>query len=275
ALGPSGQLTATPAEVFQALRELGHQNFRAGQERAVMRVLSGLSTLLVLPTGAGKSLCYQLPALLYARRSPCFALVISPLLSLMDDQVSGLPRGLEAACVHSGMTRQQRDAVWRKVQAAQVQVLMLSPEALVGPGGSGRPALLPPVSFACLDEAHCLSQWAHNFRPCYLRVCKVLRERWGVRCFLGLTATATRHTARDVARHLGATEELGRELLAAIPSNLHLSVSTDRDPSQALVTLLQSDRFRALDAIIVYCTRREDTERVAALLLQSREPRAR
>ncbi|KAG8515409.1 ATP-dependent DNA helicase Q4 [Galemys pyrenaicus] len=236
--GPTGQAAETPAEVFQALRQLGHQAFRPGQECTVMRVLSGLSTLLVLPTGAGKSLCYQLPALLYAQRGPCLALVISPLLSLMDDQV----------------------------HAAQVQVLMLSPETLVGPGGSSRLSLLPPISFACLDEAHCLSQWAHNFRPCYLQVCKVLRERLGVRCFLGLTATATRRTARDVAQHLGVAGELGLEWPAAIPSNLHLSVSTDRDPSQALLTLLLSDRFRALDGIIVYCTRREDTERVAALL---------
>lgn len=107
--------TETPAEVFQALQQLGHQAFRPGQERAVMRILSGrcdclgiapscvwqiepysclfscpgISTLLVLPTGAGKSLCYQLPALLYAQRSPCLTLVVSPLLSLMDDQVYG------------------------------------------------------------------------------------------------------------------------------------------------------------------------------------------
>ncbi|XP_062043816.1 ATP-dependent DNA helicase Q4 [Lepus europaeus] len=258
-LGPSGQVAETPAEVFQALEELGHRAFRPGQERAVMRILSG----------AGKSLCYQLPALLFARRSPCLTLVVSPLLSLMDDQVSGLPPCLRAACLHSGMTRKQREAVLQKVRAAQVHVLMLSPEALVGAGGpAGLPlaAQLPPVAFACIDEAHCLSQWSHNFRPCYLRVCKVLRERMGVRCFLGLTATATRSTARDVAQHLGVAEELGLGGPAAIPPNLHLSVSMDRDPEQAVVTLLQGDRFRALDSVIVYCIRREDTERIAALL---------
>nr|XP_051684655.1 ATP-dependent DNA helicase Q4 isoform X2 [Oryctolagus cuniculus] len=267
--GPSGQVTETPAEVFQALEELGHRAFRPGQEHAVMRILSGISTLLVLPTGAGKSLCYQLPALLFARRSPCLTLVVSPLLSLMDDQVSGLPPCLRAACLHSGMTRKQRESVLQKVRAAQVHVLMLSPEALVGAGGpAGLPlaAQLPPVAFACIDEAHCLSQWSHNFRPCYLRVCKVLRERMGVRCFLGLTATATRSTARDVAQHLGVAEELGLGGPVAIPPNLHLSVSMDRDPEQAVVTLLQGERFRALDSIIVYCIRREDTERIAALL---------
>nr|KAF6276944.1 RecQ like helicase 4 [Pipistrellus kuhlii] len=266
--GPLGQVAETPVEVLQALEQLGHRAFRPGQEHAVMRILSGMSTLLVLPTGAGKSLCYQLPALLYARRSPCLTLVISPLLSLMDDQVSGLPRGLKAACVHSGMTRKQRDSALQKARAGQVHVLMLSPEALVG-AGTGSPACLtqlPPVAFVCVDEAHCLSQWSHNFRPCYLRVCKVLRECLGVRCFLGLTATATRSTTLDVAEHLGIAKEAVLRGLVTVPANLHLSVSIDRDPDQALVTLLQGDRFRTLDSIIVYCNRREDTERVSALL---------
>uniref|UniRef100_A0A2R9BQQ2 DNA 3'-5' helicase n=1 Tax=Pan paniscus TaxID=9597 RepID=A0A2R9BQQ2_PANPA len=265
-LGPSGQLAETPAEVFQALEQLGHQAFRPGQERAVMRILSGISTLLVLPTGAGKSLCYQLPALLYSRRSPCLTLVVSPLLSLMDDQVSGLPPCLKAACIHSGMTRKQRESVLQKIRAAQVHVLMLTPEALVGAGGLPPAAQLPPVAFACIDEAHCLSQWSHNFRPCYLRVCKVLRERMGVHCFLGLTATATRRTASDVAQHLAVAEEPDLHGPAPVPTNLHLSVSMDRDTDQALLMLLQGKRFRNLDSIIIYCNRREDTERIAALL---------
>ncbi|XP_066873773.1 ATP-dependent DNA helicase Q4 isoform X1 [Kogia breviceps] len=264
--GPLGQVVDTPAEVFQALEQLGHQAFYPLQERVVMRILSGMSTLLVLPTGAGKSLCYQLPALLYFRRSPCLTVVVSPLMSLMDSQVSGLPPGLKAVCIHSGMTKKERDSALQKVRSARVQVLMLSPEALVGAGGAALLAQLPRVAFVCIDEAHCLSQWSHNFRPCYLRVCQVLRDGTGIGCFLGLTATATRSTALDVARHLGVAEESILRGLGTIPANLHLSVSSDRDPDQALVTLLQSDRFRALDSVIVYCNRREDTERVAALL---------
>ncbi|XP_021039482.1 ATP-dependent DNA helicase Q4 [Mus caroli] len=269
--GPLGQVAETPAEVFQALERLGYRAFRPGQERAIMRILSGISTLLVLPTGAGKSLCYQLPALLYAQRSPCLTLVVSPLLSLMDDQVSDLPSCLKAACLHSGMTKKQRESVLKKVRAAQVHVLIVSPEALVGcgargPGSLPQAAQLPPIAFACIDEVHCLSQWSHNFRPCYLRVCKVLREHMGVRCFLGLTATATRSTARDVAQHLGIAGEFELSGSTNIPANLHLSVSMDRDLDQALVTLLQGDRFRTLDSVIIYCTRRKDTERVAALL---------
>uniref|UniRef100_A0A3Q3JA18 DNA 3'-5' helicase n=1 Tax=Monopterus albus TaxID=43700 RepID=A0A3Q3JA18_MONAL len=259
---------ATPTEVYSALRDLGYQSFRPGQEEAIMRILSGLSTLVVLSTGMGKSLCYQLPAYLYAQRSKCITLVISPLVSLMNDQLSGLPAKLKAACIHSNMTMKQREAV----KSGQVCVLLLSPEALVGGGGSGSGCLpsaqeLPPVAFACIDEAHCVSEWSHNFRPCYLRLCKVLRERLGVQCLLGLTATATLSTALDIARHLDITDQDGIAVrCAAVPPNLHLSVSVDREKDQALVSLLKGDRYGCLDSIIIYCTRREETVRVAALL---------
>ncbi|XP_069771077.1 ATP-dependent DNA helicase Q4 isoform X2 [Narcine bancroftii] len=271
-LGEDGKVIATPPEVQEALLELGYQFFRPGQEFAVMRILSGLSTLVVLSTGMGKSFCYQLPAYLYAKRSKCITLVISPLVSLMDDQVSGLPSKLKAVCIHSNMTRTQRDAAMEKVKEGKVHVLLLSPEALVGGGRTGSSCLppawqLPPVAFACIDEAHCVSEWSHNFRPCYLRLCKVLKERLGVKCMLGLTATATQATAQNVARHLGILEEDGIAVRSAdVPPNLLLSVSTDRDRDQALVALIRGERFASLDSIIVYCTRREETSRIAALL---------
>ncbi|XP_055081382.1 ATP-dependent DNA helicase Q4 isoform X2 [Periophthalmus magnuspinnatus] len=268
----NGKVQETPAEVFAGLKDLGYQSFRPGQEDAIMRILSGLSTLVVLSTGMGKSLCYQLPAYLYYQRSKCITLVISPLVSLMDDQLSGISPKLKAACIHSNMTMKQREAAIEKVKTGQVCVLLLSPEALVGGGGSGSGCLppaqdLPPVAFACIDEAHCVSEWSHNFRPCYLRLCKVLRERLGVQCLLGLTATATLSTALDIARHLYINDKDGIAVRsAAVPPNLNLSVSMDREKDQALVSLLRGDRFGCLDSIIVYCTRREETTRVAALL---------
>ncbi|XP_077404749.1 ATP-dependent DNA helicase Q4 [Vanacampus margaritifer] len=271
-LTDDGKVQGTPDDVFTALRELGYSSFRAGQEEAIMRILSGLSTLVVLSTGMGKSLCYQLPAYLYAKRSNCITLVISPLVSLMDDQLSGIPSNLKAACIHSNMTMKQRETAIQKVKAGLVCVLLLSPEALVGGGGASSGCLpsaqeLPPVAFACIDEAHCVSEWSHNFRPCYLRLCKVLRERLGVRCLLGLTATATLSTALDIAQHLDIHDQDGIGVRsAAVPTNLHLSVSTDREKDQALVSLLKGDRFGCLDSVIVYCTRREETARVAALL---------
>nr|XP_014354024.1 PREDICTED: ATP-dependent DNA helicase Q4 [Latimeria chalumnae] len=272
ALGEDGKVRETPGEVYEALSELGYSSFRSGQELAIMRILSGLSTLAVLSTGMGKSLCYQLPAYMYAKRSKCITLVVSPLVSLMDDQVSGLPTRLKAVCIHSNMTRNQREAAIVKVKEGKAHVLLLSPEALVGGGQSGSACLppadqLPPVAFACIDEAHCVSEWSHNFRPCYLRLCKVLRERLGVRCMLGLTATATLSTAQDVALHLRIREDDGIAVRsAAVPPNLHLSVSMDRDRDQALVGLLRGEKFGALDSVIVYCTRREETTRIAAML---------
>ncbi|XP_067824745.1 ATP-dependent DNA helicase Q4 [Heptranchias perlo] len=271
-LGEDGKVIATPTEVHEALSELGYRSFRPGQELTIMRILSGLSTLVVLSTGMGKSFCYQLPAYLYAKRSKCITLVVSPLVSLMDDQVSGLPSNLKAVCIHSSMTRTQREAALVKVKEGKVHVLLLSPEALVGGGRAGSSCLppaheLPPVAFACIDEAHCVSEWSHNFRPCYLRLCKVLKERLGVKCLLGLTATATLATAQNVAHHLGIQEVEGIAVRSAdVPANLFLSVSTDRDRDQALVALIRGDRFATLDSIIVYCTRREETTRIAALL---------
>ncbi|KAK2887575.1 hypothetical protein Q8A67_015803 [Cirrhinus molitorella] len=271
-LKDDGKIQDVPPEVYEALRDFGYKSFRPGQETAIMRILSGLSTLVVLSTGMGKSLCYQLPAYLYAQRSSCITLVVSPLVSLMDDQLSGLPPKLKAACIHSNMSQKQREAAIEKVKAGQVHVLLLSPEALVGGGHSGSGCLppadqLPPVAFACIDEAHCVSEWSHNFRPCYLRLCKVLRDRLGVRCLLGLTATATLSTALDIARHLDISDQDGIAVRsAAVPHNLQLSVSMDRDKDQALVSLLKGERFGALESVIVYCTRREETSRISALL---------
>ncbi|NXU44013.1 RECQ4 helicase, partial [Drymodes brunneopygia] len=163
---PDGTVPDPPEEVLEALRILGYNSFRPGQAEAIMRVLSGISTLLVSPTGTGKSLCYQLPAFLYHRNSGSVALVISPLVSLMDDQVSGLPSALRAVCVHSNLTQPQRDAAMEKIRSGKAQILLLSPESLVATGAFSRFFRdLPPVAFACLDEVHCLSQWSHNFRP--------------------------------------------------------------------------------------------------------------
>ncbi|NWV46240.1 RECQ4 helicase, partial [Daphoenositta chrysoptera] len=166
-LNPDGTIPDPPEEVLEALRILGYDSFRPGQAQAVMRILSGLSTLVVLPTGTGKSLCYQLPAFLYHKNSGSISLVISPLVSLMDDQVSGLPPCLKAVCIHSNLSQSQREAAMEKVRNGQAQILLLSPEALVGSGSSSLffRDRFPPVAFACLDEAHCVSQWSHNFRP--------------------------------------------------------------------------------------------------------------
>lgn len=192
-------LVKTPPEVHHALKLFGHQNFRPGQEEAIMRILSGKSTLLTLSTGSGKSLCYQLPAYLYKNHyKRCITLVISPLVSLMEDQVHGIPAFLNAQCLHTNQTEKQRDKIMEMVKDNTLDVLLVSPEAVVaGEKATGFGALLrqlPPIAFACIDEAHCVSQWSHNFRPSYLMICRVLKEKLKVRTILGLTATATKST---------------------------------------------------------------------------------
>ncbi|EFN84636.1 ATP-dependent DNA helicase Q4 [Harpegnathos saltator] len=266
-----GGLVETPTEVFEALRLFGHESFRAGQEKAVMRVLSGRSTLVTLSTGSGKSLCYQLPAYLYSQHSRCITLVISPLVSLMDDQVTGVPLFLSAACLHTGQSPKVREQVMQAVKDGKVNILLVSPEAVVaGEKSTGFGALLrqlPPIAFACIDEAHCISQWSHNFRPSYLMLCRVLKEKLGVKTVLGLTATATRATAESIVNHLDLPDGMAGVISdVPMPRNLVLTVSKDGNKDHGLIALLRSERFQECDSVIVYCTRREECARIAGLL---------
>ncbi|XP_063919986.1 uncharacterized protein LOC135134983 isoform X2 [Zophobas morio] len=269
-----GMVIETPEEVFSALKKFGHSSFRPGQEQAVMRILSGKSTLVTLSTGSGKSLCYQLPAYLYSRREPCISLIISPLVSLMEDQVTGIPAFLKAACLHTNQTKVQRQKVLELISSGLLNVLLVSPEAVVaGEKQTGFGSLLrklPPIAFACIDEAHCVSQWSHNFRPSYLLICRVLRERMGVKTVLGLTATATRSTSDSIVEHLQIPD--GRNGIISdipLPDNLILTVSKDHQRDQALLALLTSERFTNCKSIIVYCTRREECNRVTKFLRTS------
>ncbi|XP_045192518.2 ATP-dependent DNA helicase Q4-like isoform X2 [Mercenaria mercenaria] len=267
--GEEENVPETPDFVLKGLRKFGFDCFRPGQEEAVMRILCGLSTLVVLSTGGGKSLCYQLPAYLYSQRSTCITLVISPLVSLMEDQVTGLPNGIRGVCLHTNMTAHQRENVLEAVKSGKAQFLLVSPEAIAGGSMSliASMSSLPPVAFVCIDEAHCLSEWSHNFRPSYLRLCKVLQEKVGVQCFLGLTATATLSTASDVARHLKISDFKKATVRGSpIPANLILSVSRDESREQALIGLLKGERFGNLDSIIIYCTRRDQTDKVATII---------
>ncbi|XP_055527731.1 ATP-dependent DNA helicase Q4 [Wyeomyia smithii] len=270
-LQPDGVLPATPREVFEALKMFGHKQFRAGQEKAIMRVLTGMSTLVTLSTGSGKSLCYQLPAYLYRKQRKCVTLVISPLVSLMEDQVHGVPDFLNAQCLHTNQTPKVREKTMAAITSGELDVLLISPEAVVsGEKSTGFGSLLrqlPPIAFACIDEAHCVSQWSHNFRPSYLMICRVLKEKLGVHTILGLTATATVQTRLSIVDHLAIPD--GTDGIISdipLPDNLILSVSKDANRDAALLNLLHSDRFSRLQSIIVYCTRRDECERIAAFL---------
>lgn len=265
-----GSLIDTPLEVLDALLEFDHKQFRPGQEEAVMRILSGKSTLVTLCTGAGKSLIYQLPAFMYARRSNCITLVVSPLISLMEDQILRIPSFCNAACLHTNQNEAQKNKILDRLKNGEINVLLVSPEAVVASdrmANNGFLRFLPPIAFACIDEAHCVSMWSHNFRPSYLMICRVLRERMGVKTILGLTASATGPTIESIVTHLGINDGLSGVIRdIPLPDNLILSVSRDENRDSALLKLLQGPRFSSFDCIVVYCTRREECERLAAFL---------
>lgn len=246
----------------------GHTNFRAGQEKAVMRILSGQSSLVTLSTGSGKSLCYQLPAYLYSKHFKCITLVISPLVSLMEDQVHGVPDFLNAQCLHTNQRKEQRQKILDMIKAGSVHVLLISPEAVVaGEKSTGFGSILrdlPPIAFVCIDEAHCVSQWSHNFRPSYLMVCRVLHETLKVQTILGLTATATKATRQSIVKHLGISDGLAGVISdIPLPDNLLLTVSNDDNRDFALLRLLKHEKFDQFKSIIIYCTRRDECETVA------------
>lgn len=270
-LNPDGSVKEVTTDVLDVLKMFGHTDFRKGQDRAVMRILSGMSTLVTLSTGSGKSLCYQLPAYMYSRQRKAITLVISPLVSLMEDQVTGVPHFLRAHCLHTNQTPQQRVKIMQMISDGEIDVLLVSPEAVVsGERSTGFGSILrqlPPIAFACIDEAHCVSQWSHNFRPSYLMICKVLKKNLGVKCVLGLTATATLPTRLSIINHLGIPDgEKGIISDIPLPDNLILSVSKDENKDAALLQLMLSKRFESCQSIIIYCTRRDECERVAGFL---------
>ncbi|OQR66198.1 ATP-dependent DNA helicase Q4-like, partial [Tropilaelaps mercedesae] len=262
-------------EVKKFLKELGFQDFRPRQETVVNRILKGQSTLLVSSTGSGKSLCYQLPAYIYATMMTCVTLVVSPLISLMEDQVTGLPGKLKAAYLHSGMTPLQRGKTLDLIKKGEIHVVLVSPEAVVAAGqGSSLLAGLPPIAFVCIDEAHCISEWSHNFRPSYLQLSRTVREKLGVQCVLALTATATKSTCADIVSHL-RIDSHGVVGHFKLPDNLVFTASAEVDRDQALIDLLKSERFSTCSSIIVYTTRRDETERLAALIRTSMQDQLR
>lgn len=157
------------------------------------------------------------------------------------------------------------------IKAGKVEILLVSPEAVVsGEKSTGFGSLLrqlPPIAFACIDEAHCVSQWSHNFRPSYLMICRVLREKLGVKTVLGLTATATLQTRESIVRHLGIPDGLNGIISdIPLPDNLILTISQDENRDRALIALLRGERFATLKSIIIYCTRRDECERIAGFL---------
>ncbi len=240
---------------FDALKTYyGHDTFRPGQEKIIESLLSGRDVLCVMPTGAGKSVCYQIPALLL----PGITLVVSPLIALMKDQVRALTQaGIRAAYINSSLTAGQYYKVLALAAKQTYKIIYVAPERLTLEGFQQLCASVP-ISLLAVDEAHCVSQWGQDFRPSYLRISAFL-ETLPVRPVVGaFTATATVTVRKDITELLGLHAPLTITTGFDRP-NLSFHV---RQPKDRMAELLQIIRERPGRCGIVYCATRRTTEEV-------------
>ncbi len=237
----------------------GYPAFRAGQELAVESVLGGRDTLVILPTGGGKSLCYQVPSLLL----PGLTVVVSPLISLMKDQVDALEaKGIAAAFVNSTLTNSQVSDRMARVARGELKMLYVAPERFDA-GTTAEQLRRAGVSLLAIDEAHCISQWGHDFRPSYLRM-RGVREALGDPPTIALTATATPTVRRDIARQLALRDP--RVVITGFDrTNLSYSVIPARNDAgkDALLVDVLGNRP---GLTVVYAATRKSVERIAAML---------
>jgi ATP-dependent DNA helicase RecQ len=238
-------------------RVFGFPDFRPLQGAAVDHAVAGGDALVLMPTGGGKSVCYQVPALC----RPGTAIVVSPLIGLMDDQVAAL-RQLGVACgaLHSELDPDEQRRVGRALDAGELDLIYVSPERLLSPGTMER-LQRQPIALIAIDEAHCVSQWGHEFRPEY-RALACLPERFPGVPRLALTATADPRTRRDILASLAME---GARIFAASfhRANLHVTAAAKVGETAQLMALL---RRHEGEAGIVYCGSRAKTERIAAAL---------
>ncbi|PWZ45770.1 ATP-dependent DNA helicase Q-like 5 [Zea mays] len=240
----------------------GYNSFREGQLEAIQKVIAGESTMLVLPTGAGKSLCYQVPAMIL----PGLTLVVSPLLSLMVDQLMNLPAFLPGGFLASNQTSDEFHETLQRLRGGEIKVLFVSPERFLNEEFLliFRDGL--QISLVAIDEAHCISEWSHNFRPSYLRLrASLLRRKLNVQSILAMTATATTQTLEEIVTVL----EIPSDNLiktSQIRDNLQLFISMSNNRLKDLLLLLKASPFVDMKSIIVYCKFQGETDYVSKYL---------
>ena len=239
-------------------RIFGYTGFRPGQEALIDGVLAGRDVFGIMPTGGGKSMCYQIPALML----PGITLVISPLISLMRDQVMALKAaGVPAAYINSTLNAAQMQAVYRNLLAGQYKIVYVAPERL-DYGGFGSIAERIPISFIAVDEAHCISQWGQDFRPSYLRILNFI-DGLPKRPVIGAyTATATKQVREDVERILRLQDPV-RKVTGFDRPNLFFEVLKPEKKDGELLRLMAQ---RKRKSGIIYCATRKKVESVCELL---------
>ncbi|MGB0430542.1 MAG: DNA helicase RecQ [Bacteroidia bacterium] len=245
--------------ILKALEKYyGYKSFRPLQQEAIESVLAGKDTLIILPTGGGKSICYQIPPIV--QNGLC--LVVSPLISLMKDQVNALTQnGIPAAYINSSLSATENNNILNQAANGQLKLLYVSPEKLVNDMGIFTDL---PLTLIAIDEAHCVSQWGHDFRPEYTQL-KILKERFKNVPVMALTATADKVTRRDISSQLGMHKP---EIMVGSfnRQNLSLEVRANLPAKERYVQIANMIHKYKNDSGIVYCLSRKSTEAVAEKL---------
>lgn len=244
-------------------KQFGYSSFRMNQEAVIKSVLKKKDTFVLMPTGGGKSLCYQLPALLFDG----LTLVISPLIALMKDQVDTLRlNGIEAAFINSTQSPDEQEAILNKAREKKLKLLYLAPERLIS-GDKTSPFLDTlkkfDISLVAIDEAHCISQWGHDFRPEYLMLSQ-LRRMLPQIPFIALTATADKHTQKDIVEKL-ELKDPSLFISSFNRPNIRYLVEPKSGNFERLLEFLDERRD---DSGIIYCLSRKSTETLAEQLMR-------
>jgi len=253
---------STPLEVLQ--RVFGYESFRGEQQAIIDTLVAGRDALVLMPTGGGKSLCYQIPSLL----RPGTGVVVSPLIALMQDQVDALRElGVRAAYLNSSQDWQTAREVERQLLDGELDLLYVAPERLLTERcmellGRTRIALF------AIDEAHCVSQWGHDFRPEYLGLSR-LHERWPDVPRIALTATATQVTREEIARRL-SLEDAAQFVSSFDRPNILYRIVEKKEVKRQLLEFIREEHPG--DSGIVYCLSRSRVEDMAAFLKQNGVP---
>ena len=238
----------------------GYDSFRPGQREIIDTILSGRDCLSILPTGAGKSICFQIPALMQTGTT----YVISPLISLMEDQVEHLrQQGIPAVCINSGMSKRTYNQILCDVHGGVYKLLYLSPERLQNEFFIRFTRKNAP-DFVVVDEAHCVSQWGHDFRPAYLKIINFMQSLPKRPLYAAFTATATPRVRQDIIECLGLDDPVVVTKSFDRP-NLFFAKQTPADKDRALLDALEEMQGKSG---IVYCSTHQNTEKVFRLLKQ-------
>ena len=239
----------------------GYDSFRRGQEAIIERVLAGYNTAGIMPTGGGKSLCYQIPALLL----PGVTLVISPLISLMKDQVDALVQnGIDATFLNSTITANEARQRLSEIKQGKYKLVYVAPERLDHPTFQQEWQYIR-ISLVAIDEAHCISQWGHDFRPSYLKIKTLLSDLPSKPIVLALTATATPQVSADICETLGIDENTAISTGFA-RDNLYFSVVKEENRDQFLMRYVEKNKQ---ESGIIYAATRKDVDSLYKRLMKA------